>query len=353
MENLKNVAASPSEIGIANIPTTTIIVAHRLSTIQDCDEIIVMHEGQVIERGTHDQLARQGGRYTELLRMQQQQQLSSGGRVNGVAFPTHPHYPGSPSNQRSPSVGSTSGAKSPSSQSGGNRLSQAPAVIMGEAGGVRTMIWTSPSTQVGQDTSLKNQTMYGVGLDSPQETSPMPSPAAADRHSRDTAQAVSGLLSLGQQVRVPSQQPVFPSRPETKNVNRNPNQPQQMSPSSSSNARAASPTTTTFQRQQQPGNTQQRPHLNMERLWAGDKSQLPPQAQSSLDSGALNLSLPHHSMQQASVQWGQELPSPHMQSRHGSGEDHHPEDEDDQPMVCMICEDKATGLHYGIITCEG
>lgn len=30
-----------------------------------------------------------------------------------------------------------------------------------------------------------------------------------------------------------------------------------------------------------------------------------------------------------------------------------PHDEDDQPLVCMICEDKATGLHYGIITCEG
>lgn len=29
-----------------------------------------------------------------------------------------------------------------------------------------------------------------------------------------------------------------------------------------------------------------------------------------------------------------------------------PEDEE-QPLVCMICEDKATGLHYGIITCEG
>ena len=28
-------------------------------------------------------------------------------------------------------------------------------------------------------------------------------------------------------------------------------------------------------------------------------------------------------------------------------------EEDDQPMICMICEDKATGLHYGIITCEG
>lgn len=30
-----------------------------------------------------------------------------------------------------------------------------------------------------------------------------------------------------------------------------------------------------------------------------------------------------------------------------------PPEEDEQPLVCMICEDKATGLHYGIITCEG
>ena len=29
------------------------------------------------------------------------------------------------------------------------------------------------------------------------------------------------------------------------------------------------------------------------------------------------------------------------------------DDEDETPMICMICEDKATGLHYGIITCEG
>ena len=49
---------------------TTVIVAHRLSTIQDCDEIWVMHEGQVVEHGTHTELVRQGGRYAELLQMQ-------------------------------------------------------------------------------------------------------------------------------------------------------------------------------------------------------------------------------------------------------------------------------------------
>lgn len=60
MNNLKEVGRD----------TTCVIVAHRLSTVQDCDVIVVMDNGRVVEIGSHEDLVRRGGRYSQLLSFQ-------------------------------------------------------------------------------------------------------------------------------------------------------------------------------------------------------------------------------------------------------------------------------------------
>jgi ATP-binding cassette, subfamily B, multidrug efflux pump len=49
---------------------TTIVISHRLAAVRDADEIVVLDEGQVVERGTHAQLIARDERYADLVRRQ-------------------------------------------------------------------------------------------------------------------------------------------------------------------------------------------------------------------------------------------------------------------------------------------
>ena len=49
---------------------TTVVIAHRLSTVRHADWIVVMDQGQIVEQGSHDSLVDQGGIYTNLWQVQ-------------------------------------------------------------------------------------------------------------------------------------------------------------------------------------------------------------------------------------------------------------------------------------------
>ena len=61
-------AAVQKAIDALSADRTTITIAHRLSTVRNADQIVVLDSGQVVERGTHEELLERGGRYAALVR---------------------------------------------------------------------------------------------------------------------------------------------------------------------------------------------------------------------------------------------------------------------------------------------
>jgi len=226
-----------------------------------------------------------------------------------------------------------------------------PTVIMGEAGGVRTMVWSQPAptphNQAASTPTSNTSTSQTQSISASTSVASWSSSPPSSSNSVHDENAAQLLLSLGAAAAAAASTDQPQSSPAP-----SPHEPQQ------------SPQQTT----PQPPTTQA--PLNMERLWAGDLSQLP----ASQQVHALNLSA-------GQPVWGQPMWAQRNGCVGGNGgpgglggpaasgsSPVEPKnalppapplvaslcpDEDDQPMICMICEDKATGLHYGIITCEG
>lgn len=177
-----------------------------------------------------------------------------------------------------------------------------PTVIMGEAGGVRTMIWSQPSAE------QPSQQIASTSTSCWSSSSSQSSTLSGAGNSEETAAHL--LLNLGQEQALRTHQAAFPVP------------------------------------------------LNMEKLWAGDLSQLPATQLPASQTQAINLSPtapPPSSCWSPLLKNNGELPSKLPTTATAAAPTHNQDDgdEEEQPMICMICEDKATGLHYGIITCEG
>lgn len=90
---LDNVTERDVHHSLESLGCTRVIIAHRLSTVRRADLILVMHEGQLVEQGTHDQLVRFGGLYASLVAAQQGEPDARWAAKNDFFVPalTSPH----------------------------------------------------------------------------------------------------------------------------------------------------------------------------------------------------------------------------------------------------------------------
>ena len=66
----ENLSKALNIVGRAVATRTTLLIAHRVSTVKDADHIVVLDEGRIAEQGTHDTLVARDGIYAEMYRRQ-------------------------------------------------------------------------------------------------------------------------------------------------------------------------------------------------------------------------------------------------------------------------------------------
>ncbi|MBZ0126964.1 MAG: ATP-binding cassette domain-containing protein, partial [Rhodocyclaceae bacterium] len=69
----KSEKAIQAELERISVGRTTLVIAHRLSTVMNADEILVLDQGRIVERGTHRALLERGGAYAQMWALQQQE----------------------------------------------------------------------------------------------------------------------------------------------------------------------------------------------------------------------------------------------------------------------------------------
>ncbi|XP_071518557.1 hormone receptor 4-like isoform X5 [Panulirus ornatus] len=280
-------------------------------------------------------------------------------RINGM----RPEFISGGMVQPTPSAPVSAAAPADSSRAGYSPRLRTPTVIMGEAGGVKTMFWSSPSetqtpvTQAPREVLAQPTTPCGYGADTSDAVRASVDgllTLGQDRRGSPPQLSPSSTLSLSPAARSPITQSARSPHAHTP-IARSPYTAAPSSPGYQVVRGLGSPQSSSGDLQllhntsyiHSPTSVETPRHpstpLNMERLWAGDRTQLP---QTQPDSpAALNLSTV--GMWGARTASADSVVSPPTQPTPVEDE------EEDQPMICMICEDRATGLHYGIITCEG